>query len=80
MFELNRGTVHVEGLNSRESLRRAKIFAREAADVRWYDELQAKYNVPHRDEEDYDREDLLTSEDHLRYKEILNEEQVARGA
>ena len=51
----------------------------EAANTRWYNELQVKYNVSYRDEEDYDFHGLLTGTDHTRYMEILNEERLAHG-
>lgn len=48
--------------------------ANDRANTRWYDELQVKYNVPYRDEEDYDLAGLLTLADHKRLTEIRAEE------
>ncbi len=66
--------MRVAELSPTERWRMAKARAYEHANYRWGEEMSYKYNVPYRDEEDFVNANLMASEDHRRYMEILDEE------
>ena len=76
---LTNRSIRVVGKSIKLLERERKQAAWAAADFRWGNEMQVKYNTILRDEEDLDRANLTTKADLMRMDEIYEEELLARA-